>query len=91
MDKLQMIVNNAVTDNIKKIASLFPHCVTEITDAKGQSKIAVDFDKLRQELSTEVIEGKCERFEFVWPDKKKSHSSCQFSYYSSFTPRPQSK
>lgn len=72
MDKLQMIVNNAVTDNIKKIASLFPHCVTEITDAKGQSKIAVDFDKLRQELSTEVIEGKCERFEFVWPDKKKA-------------------
>ena len=72
MDKLQLIVNNGVTDNIKKIASLFPNCVTETTDADGQSKFAVDFDKLRQELSTEVIEGKGERFEFVWPDKKKA-------------------
>lgn len=72
MDKLQLIANNGVTDNIKKIASLFPNCVTETTDASGQSKFAVDFDKLRQELSTEVIEGKGERFEFVWPDKKKA-------------------
>ena len=50
MDKLQLIVNNGVSDNIKKIASLFPNCVTETTDAEGQSKFAVDFDKLRQEL-----------------------------------------
>lgn len=72
MDKLQLIVNNGVSDNIKKKASLFPNCVTETTDAEGQSKFAVDFDKLRQELSSEVIEGKGERFEFVWPDKKKA-------------------
>lgn len=72
MDKLQLIVNNGVSDNIKKIAALFPNCVTETTDAEGQSKFAVDFDKLRQELSSEVIEGKGERFEFVWPDKKKA-------------------
>lgn len=72
MDKLQLIVNNGVTDNIKKIASLFPNCVTETTDTDGQTKFAVDFDKLRQELSTEVVEGKGERFEFVWPDKKKA-------------------
>ena len=72
MDKLQLIVNNGVTDNIKKIASLFPNCVTETTDVDGQTKFAVDFDKLRQELSTEVVEGKGERFEFVWPDKKKA-------------------
>ena len=73
MDKLQLIVNNGVTDNIKKIASLFPNCVTETTDADGQTKFAVDFDKLRQELSTEVVEGKGERFEFVWPDKKRPY------------------
>ena len=72
MDKLQLIVNNGVSDNIKKIAALFPNCVTETMDAEGQSKFAVDFDKLRQELSSEVIEGKGERFEFVWPDKKKA-------------------
>ena len=72
MDKLQLIVNNGVTDNIQKIASLFPNCITETTDADGKSKFAVDFDKLRQELSSEIIEGKNERYEFIWPDKKKA-------------------
>lgn len=72
MDKLQLIVNNGVTDNIQKIASLFPNCITETTDADGKSRFAVDFDKLRQELSSEIIEGKNERYEFIWPDKKKA-------------------
>ena len=72
MDKLQLIVNNGVTDNIQKIASLFPNCITETTDADGKSKFAVDFDKLRQELSSDIIEGKNERYEFIWPDKKKA-------------------
>ena len=72
MEKLNMFVNNGVEDNIKKIASLFPNCVTETTDADGQGKFAVDFDKLRQELSGEIIDGKSERYEFVWPDKKKA-------------------
>lgn len=67
-----MIVNNGIADNTKKIASLFPNCVTETIDAEGKSKFVVDFDKLRQELSGEVIEGKSERYEFVWPDKKKA-------------------
>lgn len=72
MEKLQLIVNNGVTDNIKKIADLFPNCITETTDAEGQSKFAVDFDKLRQELSSDIVENKGERYEFVWPDKKKA-------------------
>lgn len=72
MDKLKLIVNNGVTDNIQKIASLFPNCITETTDADGKSRFAVDFDKLRQELSSEIIEGKNERYEFIWPDKKKA-------------------
>ena len=70
MEKLKMITNNGVEDNISKISSLFPNCVTETTDAKGKSKLVVDFDKLRQELSDEIIEGKGERYEFVWPSKK---------------------
>lgn len=72
MEKLKMIANHGVDENIMKIASLFPNCVTETTDVDGQSKFAVDFDKLRQELSGEIIEGKGERYEFVWPDKKKA-------------------
>ena len=72
MDKLKMILNNGVTDNAKKISLLFPNCVTETTDMGGQSKYVVDFDKLRQELSGEIVESKDERYEFVWPEKKKA-------------------
>ena len=72
MDKLKMILNNGVTDNAKKIGLLFPNCVTETTDMGGQSKYVVDFDKLRQELSGEIVESKDERYEFVWPEKKKA-------------------
>lgn len=70
MDKLKLIVNNGVTDNIHKIASLFPNCIIETIDAEGESKFAVDFEKLREELSGEIIEGKSERYEFIWPNKK---------------------
>lgn len=69
---MNMIVNNGVDDNIQKIASLFPNCVTETVDAEGRNKMSVDFDKLRQELSGEIIEVKNERYEFIWPDKKKA-------------------
>ena len=72
MEKLKMIANNGVDSNIKKIASLFPNCVTETTDADGKSKFSVEFDKLREELSGEIIEGNDGRYEFVWPDKKKA-------------------
>jgi hypothetical protein len=57
---------------MEKIAQLFPNCITEALDAYGKSKLSVDFDKLRQELSDEVVEGRDERYQFVWPDKKKA-------------------
>lgn len=72
MEKLKLQTQNGVTANIQRISELFPNCVTETLDANGRIKLAVDFDKLRQELSNEVAEGKDERYEFVWPDKKKA-------------------
>ena len=72
MEKLKMIVNNGVEDNIKKVASMFPNCVTETTDVNGDSKYAIDFDKLRQELSGDLLEDKIQKYEFIWPDKKKA-------------------
>ncbi len=35
-------------------------------------KRAIDADVLRQEISCEVVEGKDERYQFTWPDKKKA-------------------
>lgn len=72
MDKLKMHSLNKVDDNIKKIGALFPNCITERKNADGEVEYAVDFDMLRQELSTVVVEGNEERYQFTWPDKKKS-------------------
>lgn len=63
---------NKVDDNIKKIGALFPNCVTERKNDAGEVEYAIDFDMLKQELSAVVVEGKEERYQFTWPDKKKS-------------------
>lgn len=72
MDKLRMQTLDGVQDNIDKIAVLFPNCITERKDAEGKVTLAIDFDKLRQELSSEIVEGREERYQFTWPDKKKA-------------------
>ena len=64
---------DGVAEHIQWIAEKFPNCITEVKDeASGEVKQAVDFDMLKQELSNEVVEGKDERYQFVWPDKKKA-------------------
>ena len=72
MDKLNMHSLNKVDENIKKIGALFPNCVTERIGANGEIEYAIDFDMLKQELSSVVVEGTEERYRFSWPDKKKS-------------------
>jgi len=72
MDKLKMHSLNKVDENIRAIGALFPNCVTERKNADGEIEYAIDFDMLRQELSTVVVEGNEERYQFTWPDKKKS-------------------
>lgn len=72
MDKLRMQTLDGVQDNIDKIAALFPNCITERKDTEGKVSLAIDFDKLRQELSSEIVEGREERYQFTWPDKKKA-------------------
>ena len=63
---------NKVDENIEKIGKLFPNCITERKNEKGEVEYAVDFDMLKQELSAVVVEGNEERYQFTWPDKKKS-------------------
>lgn len=58
--------------NIKKIAEIFPNCITEKIGEGGKVEKAIDFDMLRQELSKDVVEGSQERYQFTWPDKKKA-------------------
>lgn len=61
-----------VDENITKIGNLFPNCITETLDETGKPVKAIDFDVLKQELSKVVVDGPKERYQFTWPDKKKS-------------------
>ena len=70
MDKLSMQTTNQVDKNIKRIAELFPNCLTERLDEHGKPEAAIDFDQLRQELSKDIVEGPEERYQFTWPDKR---------------------
>ena len=71
MDKLKMQTADGTKQNIERIAQLFPNCVTEVMK-DGKETLAIDFDRLRQELSDHVVEGNDERYQFTWPDKRKA-------------------
>lgn len=72
MDKLRMQTANKADENFKKLAEMFPNAVTETIDENGEVVRAIDKDVLMQEINTKVVEGKEERYQFTWPDKKKS-------------------
>lgn len=72
MDKLKMHTPNKADENFHKLAALFPDAVTETINENGEVVRAIDKDVLMQEISTTVVEGKDERYQFTWPDKKKS-------------------
>jgi len=66
-DKLDLQSTDITSLNIEKIATLFPNCVTETAEGKK-----IDFDLLKQELSTEIVEGNKERYRLEWPGKRES-------------------
>ena len=70
MDKLRMKTLDAAEGNVAKIAALFPQCVTERLGKDGTAELAIDFDKLRDELSKDLLDGAEERYQFTWPDKR---------------------
>ena len=72
MDKLKMHTPDLAAENYKKLAELFPNAVTETISENGEVVRAIDVDVLRQEISATVVEGAQERYQFTWPDKKKS-------------------
>lgn len=70
MEKLKMKTHDASEGNVAKIAALFPQCVTERIGKDGTAELAIDFDKLRDELSKDLLDGAEERYQFTWPDKR---------------------
>lgn len=72
MEKLKMQTVNKADENFKKLADMFPNAVTEAKDENGEIVRAIDKDVLMQEISCKVVDGNEERYQFTWPDKKKS-------------------
>ena len=70
MEKLKMQTADMAERNIELLGQMFPNCLTETINADGKLVRAIDFDKLRQELACEVVEGVEERYQFTWPDKR---------------------
>ncbi|WP_234130821.1 site-specific DNA-methyltransferase [Bacteroides uniformis] len=58
--------------NFHKLVELFPNIVTETIDENGEVVRAIDKDMLMQEISVKVVEGRDERYQFTWPDKRKA-------------------
>lgn len=72
MEKLKMHTPDLAEENFRKLAAMFPNAVTETINEDGEVVRAIDADVLRQEISAVVVEGAQERYQFTWPDKKKS-------------------
>ena len=63
MNKLDMESKNIIDSNIEKLKELFPSCVQEDK---------IDFDMLKQELSSVVIDDKKEKYQLTWPGKREA-------------------
>ena len=71
LEKMKMETLDLTTQNVDKIAALFPNCITEMRDENGKIKRGVNFEMLKQMLSPDVVDGD-ERYEFTWVGKKAS-------------------
>ncbi len=77
MEKLKLETKNVANENFELLSKLFPNALTETIigydeDGKAIVDRAIDADVLRQEIACTVVEGKEERYQFTWPDKKKA-------------------
>lgn len=72
MEKLDMQTPNIADKNFEILSKMFPNAITETINENGEVVRAVDADVLRQEISCYIVDGKDERYQFTWPDKRKS-------------------
>ena len=72
MEKLKMRSRDSTKENIEQIGNLFPNVIIEVKDEKGDITHAIDFELLKQELSSEIVEGSKERYQLTWPGKREA-------------------
>ncbi|MCQ2053099.1 MAG: site-specific DNA-methyltransferase [archaeon] len=89
MEHLRMESIDMTKENVHKIAALFPNCVTEHKDEKGNVVLGIDFEKLKIELGDDIIGENEERYQFTWPDKKKAIREANTATTSTLRPCPE--
>jgi adenine-specific DNA-methyltransferase len=89
MEKLKLHSKDLTAENIEKLAALFPNCLTETQDEHGETKHAIDFDLLRQELSADLVEGPQERYRLDWPGKREALATANAPIAKTLRPYPQ--
>src|SRR5258708_2198213 len=72
MERLKMLTPDFTDENIARLAELFPNCVTESHDEKGDLQRAINFDQLKQELSGSIVDGPAQRYQLNWPGKREA-------------------
>lgn len=87
MEHLKMQTADMADRNIEQIGALFPECLTERISSNGRVEQAIDFDKLRQLLAHDVVEGPEQRYQFTWPDKR-AHPAGQYPDLENLAPVP---
>lgn len=88
MDKMRMESVDMTAQNIDKIGAMFPNCITETVDESGNSKKAINFEILKQMLSSDVLEGD-EAYEFTWVGKKAAIVEANKSIRKTLRPCPE--
>ena len=66
-DKLDLESKDLIAQKLEQLEQLFPNLVTE-----GENGKVLDLDQLKNEFSTEVVEGTKERYRLEWPGKKEA-------------------
>ena len=66
-DKLDLESKDLIAEKLEQLQQLFPNLVTE-----GENGKVLDLDQLKNEFSTEVVEGTKERYRLEWPGKKEA-------------------
>ena len=69
--KLEMKSSNIIQQRYNMIKEIIPNAFTEVK-CGGGIELKIDFDILKEELSTLLIDNKQERYQMTWPDKKKT-------------------
>lgn len=72
MDRLEMQSKNLADEKFEILKKYFPNAITEALDEEGKLVRAIDKDVLSQEISAQVVEGRDQRYQFTWPNKREA-------------------